>query len=185
MPRQFGDAARNAMADAYETAVGASPFLQVRSGPPPVNCAAADVGTLIAEMPLPSDWLSAAAAGVKSLLGTWQDTSADATGLAGHYRIKNNLKTITHEQDVISEAHATNKAYVVGQQVHNGSNVYRCVTAGTSGNASPPTGTGTGIADGTVVWDYLAALGMTMVNTNINATQLVTVSGYTLTMPGA
>lgn len=49
-------------------------------------------------------------------------------------------------------------AYALGDQIVNDTalNIYTCVTAGTSGTAGGPTGTGTGIADGTVVWDYVS-----------------------------
>jgi hypothetical protein len=32
--------------------------------------------------------MAAASSGSKALSGTWQDTSADSTGTAGHFRIK-------------------------------------------------------------------------------------------------
>lgn len=38
----------------------------------------------------------------------------------------------------------------------NGPNVYRVTTTGTTGTSGGPTGTGTGIADGTAVWNYFA-----------------------------
>ena len=41
--------ARNALLDAFETAVGTSPLLEIRTGGPPVGAAAADTGTLIAQ----------------------------------------------------------------------------------------------------------------------------------------
>jgi hypothetical protein len=88
MATQFSVAARNAAADAIETAIGTAPTLEIRTGAAPANCAAADAGTLLASMALPSDWLAAASAGAKALLGTWQDASADAAGTAGHFRIK-------------------------------------------------------------------------------------------------
>ena len=88
MPFQFSVAARNASLDAIETTVGTTPTLEIRSGTVPANCAAADAGTLLASMALPSDWLAAASGGSKTLLGTWQDASADAAGTAGHFRIK-------------------------------------------------------------------------------------------------
>lgn len=88
MAFQFSVAARNAAIDAIETTIGTAPTLEIRSGSVPANCAAADSGTLLASMTLPSDWLAAASSGSKTLLGTWQDTSADATGTAGHFRIK-------------------------------------------------------------------------------------------------
>lgn len=88
MPFQFSVAARNAALDAIETAAGTSPTLEIRTGAPPANCAAADTCTVLATLALPSDWLAAASAGSKALLGTWQDLSADAAGTAAHFRIK-------------------------------------------------------------------------------------------------
>lgn len=53
--------------------------------------------------------------------------------------------------------------YQVGDLVSNDSNkVYRCNTGGTSAGSGGPTGTGSGIADGTVVWDYSRAGGMSV-----------------------
>lgn len=88
---------RNARLDAQETAVGTSPKLQIRTGAPPANCAAADSGTLLAELTLPSDWMSNAASGVKSKNGTWSGTGSGA-GTAGHFRIKDSAGTNTHYQ---------------------------------------------------------------------------------------
>lgn len=53
-------------------------------------------------------------------------------------------------------AWAGSTAYSADDIVYNGSNAYLCVTAGTSASSGGPTGTGSGIADGTVVWDYIA-----------------------------
>lgn len=88
MAFQFSVAARNAALDAIETAAGASPTLEIRTGAVPASCAAADSGTVLATVALPSDWMAAASNGAKALSGTWQDTSADAAGTAGHFRIK-------------------------------------------------------------------------------------------------
>ena len=88
MAYQFSTPARNASLDAIETAIGAAPTLELRSGAVPATCATADSGAVLATMVLPSDWLAAAAAGSKALLGTWQDLSADAAGTVGHFRIK-------------------------------------------------------------------------------------------------
>lgn len=87
MAVQYSVAARNAQIDAIETAIGTAPTLEIRSGAQPANCAAAASGTVLATLVLPSDWIGAASAGVKSLLGVWSDASADATGTAAHYRI--------------------------------------------------------------------------------------------------
>ncbi len=88
MAFQFDDASRNAALDAIEATIGTGPTLEIRSGAPPANCAAAATGTLLASMTLPSDWMAAASGGAKTLLGTWQDPSADAAGAAGHFRVK-------------------------------------------------------------------------------------------------
>lgn len=88
MAFQFSVGARNASLDAIETTIGVSPTLELRSGAQPATCATADSGTVLATMTLPSDFMAAAASGSKTLLGTWQDTSADAAGTVGHFRIK-------------------------------------------------------------------------------------------------
>lgn len=95
---QLSVAARNARLDAIETAVGTSPILKIRSGAAPANCAAADAGTVLATMTLPSDWMAAASSGSKAKSGTWQDTSADATGTAEHFRIYASDGTTCHIQ---------------------------------------------------------------------------------------
>lgn len=101
MTRQFSTTVRNNWGDSFETSVGTAPKVQLRTGAPPANCAAADSGTLLNEIPLPSDWLSAAASGTKSLLGTWQ-ANAVAAGTAGHYRIKDTAGTTCHEQGTVT-----------------------------------------------------------------------------------
>lgn len=100
MARQFSTAVRNAALDAMEVAIGASPTLELRTGAPPADCATADSGTVLATMALPADWLGAAVAGVKSLIGTWQDLSADAAGTVGHFRIKQGATC--HDQGTVT-----------------------------------------------------------------------------------
>ncbi len=87
MALQFSTTVRNARLDAFETAVGASAVLKIRTGAAPANCAAADSGTVLATIALPSDWMAAASGGQKAKAGTWEDTSADAAGTAAHFRI--------------------------------------------------------------------------------------------------
>ncbi len=102
MPFQFSVTARNARADALETAVGASPILRLRSGAKPATCATADSGTVLATMNLPADWMSTASAGSKALLGTWQDLLADAAGTVGHFRIYDSTGTTCHVQGSVT-----------------------------------------------------------------------------------
>ena len=92
---------RNNRLDAIETTVGTAPLLQLRTGAPPANCAAADTGTLLAEIECPSDWASAASSGQKTLLGSWT-VEAVATGIAAHFRIKNTAGSVTYIQGTIT-----------------------------------------------------------------------------------
>lgn len=102
MAIQLSTTLRNDRLNQIETTIGTSPILQIRSGAVPANCAAADSGTLLASMNLPSDWLAAAASGSKAKLGTWTDSSADASGTAGHFRIKDSTGATTHMQGTIT-----------------------------------------------------------------------------------
>lgn len=88
MAVQLSVAVRNARLDSIESATGTAPTLEIRTGAQPANCAAADSGTLLASMTLPSNWMNDASGGTKTLTGTWQDLNADAGGTAGHFRIK-------------------------------------------------------------------------------------------------
>lgn len=101
MTIQNSTALRNAILDQRETTIGTAPKLQLRSGAQPANCAAARTGTLIAEQSLPSDWLSAASGGVKSLLGSWTVASV-AAGTIGHYSIMDTAGTTCHEQGSVT-----------------------------------------------------------------------------------
>ena len=102
MAFQFSASARNAALDAIETAIGTSAILKIRSGSAPANVGTADSGTVLATLNLPSDWLAAASSGSKSKSGTWEDTSADATGTAAHFRIYASDGTTAHIQGTVT-----------------------------------------------------------------------------------
>lgn len=102
MTVQFSVAVRNARLDAVETTIGTTPVLKIFEGSIPANCAAADAGTVLASMTLPSDWLAAASSGAKALSGTWSDASANASGTAQYYRIYASDGTTCHEQGTIT-----------------------------------------------------------------------------------
>lgn len=97
MSLQESVSVRNARLDAIETTVGTAPKLQIFTGAPPANCAAADSGSLLAELTLPSDWLAGASGGSKAKAGTWSGTGS-AGGTAGHWRIKDSAGTTCHLQ---------------------------------------------------------------------------------------
>jgi hypothetical protein len=102
MALKYSVTVRNARLDAIETAIGTSAILKIRTGAPPANCATADSGTVLSTVNLPSDWLAAAASGEKSKSGTWEDTSADATGTAAHFRIYDSGGSTCHIQGTIT-----------------------------------------------------------------------------------
>lgn len=120
---QFSTTLRNAMLDQIETTVSTSPKLQIRSGAAPADCATADSGTLLAEMTLPSDWLAAASNGTKVKAGTWEDTAANNSGTAAHWRLKDNAGTTCHAQGSVTatsgggELELTTTTIVSGQPV--------------------------------------------------------------------
>lgn len=102
MATQLSTAVRNALLDAIETAIGTSAVLKIRSGAAPANCAAADTGTVLATLNLPSDWMAAASGGSKSKNGTWEDAGADNTGTAAHFRLYASDGTTCHMQGTVT-----------------------------------------------------------------------------------
>lgn len=102
MALQFSATVRNAELDAIETAIGTSAVLKIRSGSAPADVATADSGTVLATLSLPSDWMAAASGGSKAKAGTWQDSSADATGTAAHFRLYASDGTTAHAQGTVT-----------------------------------------------------------------------------------
>ncbi len=102
MTLQYSVAVRNARLDAVETAIGTSAVLKIRTGAAPANTAAADSGTVLATLSLPSDWMAAASSGTKAKSGTWEDASADASGTAAHFRIYASDGTTCHMQGTVT-----------------------------------------------------------------------------------
>jgi hypothetical protein len=133
MAIQLSTNVRNARLDAIESTIGTGAILRIYdlSGAAPANCAASITGTVLVEMTLPSDWMAAASSGSKAKSGTWEDTSANADGVADFFRLFASDGTTCHLQGTVT-------------------------TTGGGGD-------------------------MTLVNTSINTTQPVTISGFTLT----
>lgn len=102
MALQYSVSVRNAKLDAVESTIGTSAILRIRTGAAPANCAQADSGTVLATCNLPSDWMAAASGGSKAKSGTWEDTSADNTGTAGHFRIYDSGGTTCHIQGSVT-----------------------------------------------------------------------------------
>ena len=104
MSLQYSVTVRNLKLDAVETAIGTSAVLKIRTGSAPATCAAGDTGTVLATVDLPSDWMDPASSGSKAKAGTWQDTAADATGTAAHFRIYASDGTTCHVQGTVTLA---------------------------------------------------------------------------------
>ncbi len=102
MALQFSASVRNALLDAIETAIGTAARVKIRSGAAPATCATADSGTVLADITCPSDWMAGASGGSKAKSGTWQDTSADATGTAAHFRVYASDGTTCHMQGTVT-----------------------------------------------------------------------------------
>ena len=119
MALQYSTDVRNAQLDAIETTISTAPTLTIWTGAAPANCATANSGTLLVSMTLPSDWMAAAASGSKAKAGTWQDTSADDTGTAAHFRIHAGANC--HMQGTVGQGSGDlqldNTSIAAGQQV--------------------------------------------------------------------
>lgn len=102
MAFQLAVSQRNAALDALETDGGTSAVLKIRTGSVPATCATADSGTVLATITCPSDWMSAASSGSKAKTGTWQDSSADNTGTAAHFRLYKSDGTTCIQQGTVT-----------------------------------------------------------------------------------
>jgi hypothetical protein len=102
---QLGTDLRNAMINQYETIVGTAPRLLIFTGAAPAACGSATSGTMLLNLPCPSDWLTAGSNGTASKNGTWQGT-AGTNGTAGHYRVYNAGTSTCSEQGTVGTSGA-------------------------------------------------------------------------------
>lgn len=182
MALQLSVAVRNARLDSVESTIGTSAILKIRSGAIPADCATADAGTVLASLSLPSDWMAAASSGAKAKSGTWQDSSADATGMGGHFRFYDSGGTTCGIQGLLGQNWAASTTYALNQQVINDTGkCYKCITAGTSAGSGGPTGTSSDITDGSAHWQYIGTADMTVDNDSFALGQTFTVTTFSLT----
>lgn len=80
MAIQYSTAVNNARLDAVETTIGASAKLSIFAEAKPANCAAADPGTALVTLELPSNWMADAASAAKELAGSWTGTASGGSG---------------------------------------------------------------------------------------------------------
>jgi hypothetical protein len=102
MALKYSTTLRNAQLDAITTAVGTSGILRIYSGSRPANVAAAITGTLLAECVCnASAFAAAASGGVLTANAISNDSSANASGTASHYRLfQSNGTTAVIDGDV-------------------------------------------------------------------------------------
>lgn len=97
MSLQLSTATRNARLDSLESTIGTAALLRIFTGSVPANCAAADSGTKLIEMSLPSDWMNDASSGSKTQKGNWSGNGL-ANGTAGYFRIYDSAGAACHIQ---------------------------------------------------------------------------------------
>ena len=135
MALQYSATVRNAQLDALETTIGTTAVLKMFTGSPPANVATADSGTLLVSMTLPSDWMAAASSGSKAKSGTWEDTSADGTGTAGHWRLYASDGTTCHAQGTITATGGGGDMTLDNTSITTGQNVTVTSFTVSAGNA--------------------------------------------------
>lgn len=102
MTVSYSVAVRNAQLDAVESTIGTSAVLILWNGAMPAGTANANVGTAVATMNLPSDWMNNAANGTKAKAGTWNDSSADASATVNYFRIYDSTATTCGMQGTVT-----------------------------------------------------------------------------------
>lgn len=93
--------------------------LEIRSGTRPADANTALAGTVLATVALPADAFAVAAAGSMAKNGTWQDTSADATGTASYFTMHDSTSTYRIDGDVAvgsGDLQVDSVSFTAGQQ---------------------------------------------------------------------
>jgi len=115
----LSNSAANQLLDVYDTLFPAGSSLRIRTGAA-AGAENADSGTVLSTITTPASPWSAAAAGSKSKNGTWVDPAADATGIAGHYRLTGTTTTNIEEGACGtsgSDMNLDNTSIAVGQPI--------------------------------------------------------------------
>lgn len=94
---KISNTARSAMCDALVDLIDAGTppgTLTIRTGSAPTNTTDSDSGTLLATLTFNTTAFGAASSGVATANSITSDTNVDASGTAGHWRIKNAAGTV-------------------------------------------------------------------------------------------
>lgn len=163
--------------------------LNLYTGVPPANVAATLSGnTLIGTADLAATALSGSiTASGDTVVGTLTFTSNTfSTVAAGTITFARALSSASAAVNDFgaSSAWLANTGVVLNQMASNGGNVYICTTAGTTAASGGPTGTGSGITDGTAVWAYVqpGTASVTLNNVAVTQSLSVLISSATLSL---
>lgn len=124
MAIQFSTVVRNALLDAWETSIGVSVKVELRTGVQAANTAAPASGTLLAVFSLGADWAGPAVNGSKSLLSLPAATVALAPGAATHYRLTSSDGTVCHEHGSVTATAMGGDMTVDNPSIAANQNVY-------------------------------------------------------------
>lgn len=120
-----------------------------------------------------------------NLAFTSTSLTAAATGVGTFMRLFESGGTVVVADLTLGNDWIASTAVVVDQLTVNGGNTYQCTTPGTTAASGGPTGTGTGITDGTAVWAYVFAgnPGVLVANANIAANTTVNITSAAIKIP--
>lgn len=104
MAQQFSTTLRTNRGNQFESTIGVSAKLSIRSGAPPANCGSADSGTEIIRYSLASDWANAFSSGAANpwLIGLPLTGAATGAAAPGHYRMYATDGTTCHMQGTVT-----------------------------------------------------------------------------------
>jgi hypothetical protein len=145
-------------------------------------------GTVLVTIPLANPAAPVTSTDTATFTMPQSDASADATGfpVSGRVRTASGGTTVFSEMTVgLSQAisaWAGSTVYAANAYCKNGGKVYKCATGGTSASSGGPSGAGSGITDGTVVWNYYCPdnADIKLDSLDINALQAVTINSFSL-----
>lgn len=100
MSRYRSSAYRTAIGTAMNTQIGASAQIQIRSG---ANAATGGQGTLLAQLTGNASAWGTSSAGVLTSSAITADSSADATGTAGHYQLNTSAGTFLESGNLTTD----------------------------------------------------------------------------------
>ena len=101
MALQFDTTTRNNMLTQLNTAIGTSALLEIFTGAPPANCAAAATGTLLGTFTCNAGGFGTVSGGVLTVSAI-ANVTAGATGIAGYFRVLDSGGVTTHMQGTIA-----------------------------------------------------------------------------------